>query len=138
VGVYTEKVARAVIACKTPSFRSRPRIGVFTICDFVADLRAPTPSALLNLCCPDIINLIEYKQVCKSTARFLINARLDDEYQRIDDIAENSVYRVLMHLFPITKIRLTTTSTISCKDYMKAALMTNALIFPLSQASLTR
>ena len=87
----TEEVARAVITCKTPIISAVGHESDFTICDFVADLRAPTPSAAAELCCPDIINLIEYNKFAKAQLGFLINARLDDECQRINDIAENSV-----------------------------------------------
>ncbi len=87
----TEEVARAVIECKTPIVSAVGHETDFTICDFVSDLRAPTPSAAAELVCPDITSLINYNQTLTNTLFNLINDKIEFEMQKLSELTEESV-----------------------------------------------
>lgn len=66
-----ENLAHAVYECKTPIISAVGHETDFTICDFVADLRAPTPSAAAELAVPDVRDL--KKQFSNVEKRMLQN-----------------------------------------------------------------
>ena len=87
----TEEVARAVIVCKTPVVSAVGHETDYTICDFVADLRAPTPSAAAELVCPDILSLINYIDGLKKQLDYLVNSKINDESILLDELSSSYV-----------------------------------------------
>lgn len=71
-----EQVARAVAACGTPTICGVGHEIDFTIADFVADMRAPTPSAAAEIITPDQLELRQrlsgYHRTLQSATRTLI------------------------------------------------------------------
>ena len=58
-GFNGEKLARKIFSMHTPVVSAVGHETDFTICDFVADLRAPTPSAAAELTVPDVNSLLQ-------------------------------------------------------------------------------
>ena len=91
-----EIVARAIFNSAVPIISAVGHEIDFTICDFVADLRAPTPSAAAELIVPDITDLQRQIDGCtRALARQLLN-RVREAQQRLDH-ARETLQRCLMH-----------------------------------------
>jgi len=91
-----EIVARAIFNSTVPIVSAVGHEIDFTICDFVADLRAPTPSAAAELIVPDIVDLQRRLDGCaRSLSRQLLN-RVRDAQQRLDHGRE-TLQRCLAH-----------------------------------------
>src|SRR2546425_6495810 len=79
-----EIVSRAIFHSAVPIVSAIGHEIDFTICDFVADLRAPTPSAAAELIVPDIVDLRRHiDSFARGIGRELLN-RMRDAGQRLD------------------------------------------------------
>lgn len=87
----TEAVAMAVYHCKTPVISAVGHETDFTICDFAADLRAPTPSAAAELAVPDWREELMKLDAAQDTMQQLLQNRLNREAQRLTMLKEASV-----------------------------------------------
>jgi exodeoxyribonuclease VII large subunit len=91
-----EIVARAIFHSAVPIVSAVGHEIDFTICDFVADLRAPTPSAAAELIVPDITDLQRQIDGCtRALSRQLLN-RVREAQQRLDH-ARETLQRCLAH-----------------------------------------
>jgi len=94
-----EKVARAVYASKVPIISAVGHETDYTICDFAADLRAPTPSAAAELVMPienECLDRIR-SQTGKLTKR--IESRLDYEKLKLDHLRQHRFFLHPEHLY---------------------------------------
>ncbi len=69
-----EILAKTIFACNTPVISAVGHETDFTICDFVADKRAPTPSAAAELAVPDIKDLRKQLLLIKESVDTRIRA----------------------------------------------------------------
>jgi len=72
-----EELAREIFACKTPIISSIGHETDTTIADFVADVRAPTPSAAAVIATPDRLAIINHATKLRKQLQDNVNQSLD-------------------------------------------------------------
>lgn len=82
-----EAVARAIDACITPIVSAVGHETDVSISDFVADVRAPTPSAAAELLAPDASNLVRQVESLHRRLVMLMRNRLTHDRLRLEGMA---------------------------------------------------
>jgi exodeoxyribonuclease VII large subunit len=80
-----ERVAHAIAAAVVPVVSGVGHETDFTIADFVADVRAPTPTAAAELASPDRVALLHALTQRRAVLARTLERRLDRLGQRVDD-----------------------------------------------------
>ncbi len=88
-----EIVARAVYASKIPVISAVGHEVDFTICDFVADLRVPTPSAAAELVIGQKVHFIEQIENFNRRLQVHLQHQLRDARQRLQLLANSAVLK---------------------------------------------
>lgn len=87
-----EKLARAIYASELPVISAVGHETDFTIADFVADLRAPTPSAAMELALPDTGELMRKFGNVRTRLSTLLSHRLESEKKLLRMLSERRVF----------------------------------------------
>lgn len=95
-----ERVARAIAASRIPVVAGVGHETDFTIADFVADVRAPTPSAAAEIATPNIDDLRANLRSMDDSLTGLISDYLSELHMNV-----SSLQRTLGHVAPLSRIR---------------------------------
>ena len=112
-----EKVARAIFECRTPIISAVGHEVDFTIADFVADLRAPTPSAAAELAVDDMAQVMY--TLSSYQERLQRDKREKIEFQRV----RLGQYQMrLKYLSPESRLRDRRQALVDFEDTLRRAM----------------
>jgi exodeoxyribonuclease VII large subunit len=87
-----EELARAIAACAIPLVSGVGHETDFTIADFVADVRAPTPTAAAQLASPDRLETCEQLRQLEVRLGRIVKRGLENRMQRLDYLSKCLVH----------------------------------------------
>lgn len=101
-----EVVARAIYDSKLPVISAVGHEIDITISDYVADLRAPTPTAAGELAVPDINTIITYLDTATSRSYTALNNIINNSYKRLDNIKNSYILTKPMAMYEVKEQKL--------------------------------
>ncbi len=102
----SEELARTIAACPIPVISAVGHETDFTICDFVADRRAPTPSAAAELAVPETHELMHKIDNIIGRMSLLLSRRLESGRQVLDFYMKQGVFAHPERMFEDRKMQL--------------------------------
>ena len=88
-----EIVARAIFECSTPVISAVGHEVDFTIADFVADLRAPTPTGAAEMAVPQLADVSKYlKQINIRLENTILN-KVKNNRRKLNDIKNSNIFK---------------------------------------------
>ena len=94
-----EDVARAIYDCSIPVVSAVGHETDYTISDFAADMRAPTPSAAAELCTPEMESIMASLSAVQSNMTKAVKSKISERQARVSSITSSHavmipVYRI--------------------------------------------
>ena len=111
-----EIVARAIYECPIPVISAVGHEIDFTIADFVADLRAPTPTGAAEIAVPNKSDVINYLNQLNLRSRKAVGNILELKKKRLDNIKSNYILNNPLDLY---------SAKIQKLDYLTESLVKN-------------
>ena len=111
-----EIVARAIFECPIPIISAVGHEIDFTIADFVADLRAPTPTGAAEIAVPNKTDVINYINQLNLRSRKAVGTILELKKKRLDNIKEHYILNNPLDLY---------SAKIQKLDYLTESLVKN-------------
>lgn len=96
-----EEVAYAIYNSNIPIISAVGHEIDFTIADFVADLRAPTPTGAAELAVPNRLDVINYIEQLNIRSKKIIKNKLDFLKQRLNDITEKYILKNPISIYEV-------------------------------------
>lgn len=88
-----EELARAVYSCTIPVISAVGHETDYALTDFVADLRAPTPSAAAELAVPSLEDILKYLSSAEERLKTGLNTNLKRKKDKLEYLQENKIFK---------------------------------------------
>ena len=105
-----ETLARTVAACRLPVISAVGHEVDFTICDFVADRRAPTPSAAAELAVPETTELMHKIDNIVGRTQLLLSRSIERRRQTVNLLSERRIFQQPERMLDEKRMALDTVS----------------------------
>lgn len=132
-----EVVARAIFRCPTPVISAVGHEVDFTIADFVADLRAPTPTGAAELAVPSVSDVTSYLNQLKIRLNKVIQNEVRSYRQKLEEITKRyvfsnpiSIYQTKEMIFDglLERLKYSTTKLLAVKEKKFLAIQNSYIL----------
>lgn len=103
-----EEVAYAIYHCKIPVISAVGHEIDFTIADFVADLRAPTPTGAAELAVPNVSDVVNYINQLKIRSQTVMKNKIDFLSQKLLEITNKHIMKNPIMIYQVKEQKFDT------------------------------